>query len=189
MQSTYAHRSARWCARLVWLAVLVILNPVGGAGDRERAEAAGLREIFYAPFDTSPNAVIARGQAAPYQARVDGFIDGIKGKAVKSVRKYNGIRWDGRGNIDLDRGAFALFYCPMNEPNVAQRDSLFGVSTDIEGSWAGIVNFLNKKDQVADILQVPSDLDLMAVVALGYPAETKTGGSRKPIEELIVGRK
>ena len=52
--------------------------------------------------------------------------------------------------------------------------------------WLGEI--LNKKDQVAGILQVPSDLELMAVVALGYPAETKTGGSRKPIEELVVGR-
>jgi len=53
--------------------------------------------------------------------------------------------------------------------------------------WLGEI--LNQKDQVAGLLQVPAGLELMALVALGYPAETKGGGSRKPISELIVGRK
>jgi len=53
--------------------------------------------------------------------------------------------------------------------------------------WLGEI--LNKKEQVASLLQVSADLELMAVVALGYPAESKGGGSRKSIEELIVDRK
>ena len=120
-----------------------------------QSPANGPREIFYAPFDGSPDAVVARGQAKPYQVNVKavdkgGYIDGKVGKAVVSDVIYNGIRWDGCGNIDLERGTLALWYCPMNEPNVAQRDSLFGVSTDIEGYWAGIVNFLNRKTQGRD---------------------------------------
>jgi len=109
------------------------------------AKADPLHEIFYAPFDGSPDAVIARGLGKPYQFRIDSYEDGVVGRAAHSVKRYNGIRYDGRGNIDLDRGTFALFYKPLFEPDVAAWQSLCGVSTDVEGYWAGVIQFMNKK--------------------------------------------
>jgi len=109
------------------------------------AEVDPLREIFYAPFDGSPDAVIARGLGKPYQFRINAYEDGVVGKAAHSVKRYNGIRYDGRGNIDLDRGTFALFYKPLFQPDVSAWQSLCGVSTDVEGYWAGVIQFMNKK--------------------------------------------
>ena len=110
------------------------------------AADGSLREIFYVPFEGSPDATIARGAAKPFQFRVDKYDKGVVGKAAHSVRRYNGIRWDGRGNIDLDRGTLAVFYKSMREPNAAAWNSLFGVSTDVEGYWAGILQFINKQN-------------------------------------------
>ncbi len=38
------------------------------------------------------------------------------------------------------------------------------------GVWLGEI--LNKREEVEQILNVPPELELMAVVALGYPAES-----------------
>jgi len=106
-----------------------------------------LKEIFYAPFDGSPNAAIARGMAEPYQFRVDEYVDGVAGKAAVSRRKYNGIRYDGRGNIDLDRGTWAFFYKPLFEPTAAEWRPIASVSSVIEGYWWGLAQFILRKEK------------------------------------------
>lgn len=127
------------------IARLTILTVLCAAASLVRADVE-LQPIFYAPFEDSPDAVIARGLGASYQARVDEYGPGVVGKAAYSVRRYNGIRFDGRGNIDMDRGTFAFFYKPLYEPNVSAWGSLASVSTDTEGYWAGILQFINKQD-------------------------------------------
>ncbi len=52
------------------------------------------------------------------------------------------------------------------------------------GVWLGEI--LNRKEEVEKLLEVPSELELMAVVALGYPAESGGKGQRKPLEEVII---
>ncbi|MBI2193029.1 MAG: hypothetical protein HYU36_13705 [Planctomycetes bacterium] len=106
--------------------------------------AADPQPIFYVPFEGSPDAVVARGNPKPFQAKIEKYEDGPVGKAALSVRRYNGIRWDGRGNIDLDRGTLAFFYKPLYEPGAAEWDPLAGVSSDLEGYWAGVIQFINK---------------------------------------------
>lgn len=100
--------------------------------------------IFYVPFEGSPDAVVARGNPKAYQASIEGYEDGPVGKAARSVRHYNGIRWDGRGNIDLDRGTLAFFYKPLYEPGAEEWAPIAGVSSDLEGYWAGVVQFISK---------------------------------------------
>jgi hypothetical protein len=121
---------------------LIILAVCGFAGQAQENP----REIFYAPFEGSANAVYARGQAEPYQARVDRYEPGIVGQAAVSEKRYNGIRYDGRGNIDLDRGTLAFFYKPLFEPGVSAWLGLSGVSTDIEGYWSDILKFLVQQE-------------------------------------------
>jgi len=55
------------------------------------------------------------------------------------------------------------------------------------GVWLGEI--LRNRDKVEKILQVPEDCELMAVVALGHPAEAKGQGTRKAIDEVILHRK
>src|SRR5690606_7014207 len=76
--------------------------------------------ILYALFKHAPDAVIARGNGVCYQYRIDSYEDGVVGRAARSERRYTGIRFDGRGNVDLDRGTLAFFYKPLEEPNAEE---------------------------------------------------------------------
>lgn len=53
--------------------------------------------------------------------------------------------------------------------------------------WLGEI--IKSNAQIKKILGVDKDLELMAVVALGYPDEKPRRSSRKEIEELIVFKK
>ena len=54
--------------------------------------------------------------------------------------------------------------------------------------WLGEI--LKNRETVERILEVPEGCELMAVIALGHPLEEKKAhGSRKPIEEVVIGRK
>ena len=55
------------------------------------------------------------------------------------------------------------------------------------GVWLGEI--LKNREKVERILKVPEELELMAVVALGHPAEKKESGSRKPLDQVIIARK
>ena len=53
--------------------------------------------------------------------------------------------------------------------------------------WLGEI--LKNKEAVAALLGVPGDMELMAVVALGHPAEARKAGTRKPVDESIIAWK
>jgi len=55
------------------------------------------------------------------------------------------------------------------------------------GVWLGEI--LKHREEVERILEVPDNLELMAVVALGHPDEKKGSGNRKPLDKVIVARK
>ncbi len=50
--------------------------------------------------------------------------------------------------------------------------------------WIGEI--LKNKEKVRDIMKLPERLELMAVVAVGYPSRTGQSSHRKPVEELII---
>jgi len=54
---------------------------------------------------------------------------------------------------------------------------------DLGGVWLGEI--LKNKDKVSKILRVPENLELMAVIALGHPAEKGGKGERKSLEEVV----
>jgi len=58
---------------------------------------------------------------------------------------------------------------------------------NLGGVWLGEI--LNNRDSVEALLKVPGNLELMALVALGRPLETGGKGIRKPLEQMIIGRK
>jgi nitroreductase len=51
------------------------------------------------------------------------------------------------------------------------------------GVWLGEI--LKNKDQVREILRVPSTFELMAVIAIGHPRHRNQESNRKPLSELI----
>ena len=53
--------------------------------------------------------------------------------------------------------------------------------------WLGEI--LNNRETVEKILDVPESCELMAVVALGHPAERSGKGSRRAIDRVIISRK
>jgi len=55
------------------------------------------------------------------------------------------------------------------------------------GVWLGEI--LKNRKEVEKILDAPGNLELMAVVALGHPAEKKGAGSRKSIDQVVIARK
>jgi nitroreductase len=52
------------------------------------------------------------------------------------------------------------------------------------GVWLGEI--LKNADKVRALLELPENLDLMAVVALGHPAHRRQTSSRKPPEEVLL---
>ena len=51
------------------------------------------------------------------------------------------------------------------------------------GVWLGEI--LKNKEQVAKILNAPDNFELMAIIALGHPAEKGGRAYRKPLEEIV----
>jgi len=124
------------------LSLLIVL-----AGVSARAEDATLHETFYVPFENSTDATVARGIGKTIFERVDGYEAGPAGQAVQSVKKYNGLKWDGRGNIDLSRGTMAFFYKPQWKIDVKEWFAFAGVSG--AGYWGMLSNFIIENDKLA----------------------------------------
>jgi nitroreductase len=57
-------------------------------------------------------------------------------------------------------------------------------SMDLGAVWIGEI--LRNKERVRETLKLPERLELMAIVAVGYPASRNQKSTRRPIEELIV---
>ena len=55
------------------------------------------------------------------------------------------------------------------------------------GVWLGEI--LKNREAVERALEVPDGYELMAVIALGHPAESKGPGKRKELKEVIIGRR
>lgn len=50
--------------------------------------------------------------------------------------------------------------------------------------WLG--DILNRRDEVRQLLELPAEMELMAVVAIGHPARRNQRSSRKDLAELVV---
>ena len=54
------------------------------------------------------------------------------------------------------------------------------------GVWLGEI--LKNREEVRALLDLPKELELMAVVALGHPKHTSQSSDREPLENMIVKR-
>ncbi len=60
-------------------------------------------------------------------------------------------------------------------------------SLGLGGVWLGEI--LKSREQIREILGLKKEIELMAVVALGCPAENPKSGRRKELRDLIIFRK
>ena len=51
------------------------------------------------------------------------------------------------------------------------------------------LEILKNREPVEKILEAPKNCELMAVIALGYPAERRAKGNREAVDQVIIGRK
>lgn len=130
------------------IVLLVLPLHLPHAFGQGRSQTDPLHETFYAPFEGSPDAVIAGGDSKPGKAAVNEYEAGPVGKAAHSKSIYNGIYWDGRGNIDLDRGTVSLFYKPNYDIDVTASRTLAGVSSDLEGHWLDVWQITQIQDSL-----------------------------------------
>ena len=50
--------------------------------------------------------------------------------------------------------------------------------------WLGEI--INQKEEVSRYLKLSNDLEVMAVIAMGYPAGQQVNGERKPLNEIVL---
>lgn len=90
--------------------------------------------LFYCPFDSNTTAVVAGGLATPYTSAVTNE-PGKVGNSVRTLRTYQALTYDGRGNIDLNRGTVAFYFRPNFDVVEDEWAPILNVGTDIEGYW------------------------------------------------------
>lgn len=129
-----SHSAARVSQKNLAALALLSVTLVAGA----LAADSGPVPIFYVPFDGTSDAKIARGEPKPMTA-CNKYEPGVVGQAgVTSGRTI--ARWEGRGNIDLDRGTLAMFYKPAAEVhNHVFGGIALGVDTNIQGYWSMVL--------------------------------------------------
>jgi nitroreductase len=60
-------------------------------------------------------------------------------------------------------------------------------SLGLGACWLGEI--INRKEKVSQYLDLAGEFEIMAVVAIGYPAENPTEVARRPLKELLIERK
>ncbi len=114
---------------------------VGLHGQPAQAENADPNLLFYAPFDSNTTAVVAGGLAKPYTSAVTNE-PGKVGQSVRTLRTYQALTYDGRGNIDLNRGTMAFFFKPNFDMVEEEWSPILNVGTEIEGYWNGVFELI-----------------------------------------------
>lgn len=96
---------------------------------------------------------------------------------VKSADKVILVFLDKKSSYNHEKDLMAIGACIQNM-------LLFIHSLKLGACWLGEI--LNKREQIRKLLDLPGNLELSAVIALGYPAVCPKNFKRKPIETLIL---
>lgn len=112
------------------------------------------------------------------RAQKDGLSRFTKyGAIIKSAAVAIAVCLDTADSYNRDKDIMAIGACIQNM-------LLEACASGLGACWLGEI--LNKKQDVSKYLGLAADLEVMAVIVLGYPAEDKAEGSRKALQDLIV---
>lgn len=100
---------------ILLIALLAWTSPALAAPDEDelrRMREAGVS--FYVPFEGTPRAAIARGQAEPWLAKTLEFVEGRRGQAVRVTARLDEhsnsmLAYEAAGNINRRRGTIAFW--------------------------------------------------------------------------------
>ncbi|MCJ7444165.1 MAG: nitroreductase family protein [Methanotrichaceae archaeon] len=77
-------------------------------------------------------------------------------------------------------------YCyPIDEAIAVDHMTLEAIALGLGTCWIGAFY----EDQVKEILEIPDNIRVVAMLTLGYPAESPSARPRKDLEEVIVYEK
>jgi nitroreductase len=88
------------------------------------------------------------------------------------------------------QASFAVVVCVEKTPfgvsdgsRAVQNMVLAGIANGVYSNWVG---FVGRFDDLKPVLGIPDDLDILAVLPFGYPADTGAKGpkQRKPLAEV-----
>ncbi len=99
------------------------------------------------------------------------------GSIVNSANALIAVFFHHPDSYDRDKDLMAIGACIQNM-------LLYITSLGLGSVWLGEI--LKNKERVRELLNIPPEDELMAVIALGYPAFIPKPTSRKPVEELII---
>lgn len=112
------------------------------------------------------------------KSKKDGLADFTKyGKIIKDAPCVIVVCMDIADSYNRDKDLMSIGACIQN---MCLEAHALGLGT----CWLGEI--LNKKQAVAKYLKLDADLELMAVVTLGYPDEDITEGCRKSSKHLKI---
>lgn len=101
------------------------------------------------------------------------------GHVLRSARAAIAVFLDGEASYHRDKDCQGVGACLQNLLLAAH-------GLGLGACWLGEI--LNRRQEVERLLGTPAACELMAVVALGFPARENQGrGERLPLEQLIVG--
>jgi nitroreductase len=93
-------------------------------------------------------------------------------------------------------GAAAIVVCLDTANSYHREKDLMGVGACIQnillaahslglgGCWLGEI--LKNKDEISRVMRFPKEVELCAVIAVGYPRQRQGSGKRKTVSELMV---
>ena len=99
------------------------------------------------------------------------------GEIIKDEPLVIVICMDIADSYNRDKDLMAIGACIQNM-------CLEAHSLGLGSCWLGEI--LNKKKEVGEYLKLDSDLELMAVLTIGYPDEDITEGCRKSLKNLMI---
>lgn len=99
------------------------------------------------------------------------------GSIIKSANTLIAVFFHHPDSYDRDKDLMAIGACIQNM-------LLYITSLGLGAVWLGEI--LKNKEKVRELLNIPPEGELMAVIALGYPAFIPKPTSRKSVEELII---
>lgn len=113
--------------------------------------------------------------------------DGEMRKALAGLTKYRHIVAGAPVSIAVFCDRAAMYNDTKDHQSVGaclQNMLLAAHALGLGAVWLGEI--LKSADQVRQLLELPKEMELMAVVALGRPAEPHQQGDRKDLGELIL---